>query len=103
MPEIPNAFDNVDPNASATAAILTVPLGGAASQVGKLNTVSKSLGANPFKGLKGGQVADKLTAKGFRPMPDAASARAGNGTFISPSGRAFHIDAAHPAPKKGHM
>lgn len=63
--------------------------------------VVKSLGANPFKGLKPQQIADKLTAKGF--IPKGPNPTGGQGTFVSPKGRPVHIDASHPAPKGPHV
>ncbi len=77
--------------------------GGAAKGVAKVaaGSVAKSLGANPFKGLKPQQIADKLINKGF--TPKGSNPTGGQGTFVSPTGRPFHIDANHPAPKGPHV
>jgi hypothetical protein len=69
---------------------------------GKLVEASKSLGANPFAGKTTKEVGQMLEKKGYIPKgPDPV---AGRGTYVNPqTGRGYHIDANHPAPKGPHV
>lgn len=63
---------------------------------------SKSLGANPFKGKSAQEVSKVLEKKGY--APKGSDPGAGRGTYVNTkTGRGYHIDAEHPAPKGPHV
>ena len=69
---------------------------------GKAAKAAKSLGANPFKGKTAVQIANMLQKKGY--VPRGPNPLAGKGTYLNPkTGRGYHIDASHPAPKGPHV
>jgi hypothetical protein len=86
------------------SAIVGGALGGLGNALGieaKAAGAGRGLG-NPFKGKTANQIADMFERKGFKPK--GPSPRTGQGTYVNPSsGRGYHIDANHPAPKGPHV
>jgi RHS repeat-associated protein len=60
------------------------------------------LNQNPFKGKSSAEIDQMLRNKGYQPKgPDP---QAGRGSYVNPNtGRSYHIDSAHPAPKGPHV
>jgi RHS repeat-associated protein len=97
-------LDCVDWGEVGGAALAGAGLGGL-SAIGGLGAAARgagTLGANPFAGKSANEVAKMLTKRGYAPKgPDPA---AGRGTYVNPNtGRGYHIDANHPAPKGPHV
>jgi len=76
-------------------------LKGAKSAANILNRIG-SLAQNPFKGKTSQEIVQMFLKKGYEPKgPNPAH---GQGTFVNPAtGRGYHIDGDHPAPKGPHV
>lgn len=75
---------------------------GAASKGAMGAGATKGLGGNPFKGKTPDQIQRMFQKKGF--IKKGPNPGAGQGQFVNPrTGRGYHVDAAHGAPKGPHV
>jgi RHS repeat-associated protein len=102
--ELDGQWECIDWWRAGQSAIVGGALGGLGNALGieaKAAGAGRGLG-NPFKGKTANQIADMFERKGFKPK--GPSPRTGQGTYVNPSsGRGYHIDANHPAPKGPHV
>jgi hypothetical protein len=64
----------------------------------------KGLGSNPFASKTAQQIDKALRSRGYKAKPNSPDALRGKGTYVDPkTGRSFHVDSTHPAPKGPHV